>query len=38
MIAVANIDRIRTFKRALTRRPLRHARERRVVVNGLSRS
>lgn len=38
MVAVPNIDRIRAFKRALTRRPLRHARERRVVVSGLSRS
>jgi hypothetical protein len=38
MVAVPNIDRIRAFKRALTRRPLRHARERRLVVNGLSSS
>ena len=38
MVAVPNLDRIRAFKRALTRRPLRHVRERRLVVNGLSRS
>jgi hypothetical protein len=36
MVAVPNIDRIRAFKRALTRRPFRHAREQRLVVNGLS--
>ena len=38
MVAAPNIDRIRAFKRSLTRRPLRHTRERRLVVNGLSRS
>ncbi|MFZ2035062.1 MAG: hypothetical protein WAW53_15025 [Candidatus Dormiibacterota bacterium] len=36
MVAVPNIDRIRAFKRALTRRPFRHTRERRLVVNRLS--
>ena len=38
MVAVPNIDRIRAFKRALTRRPFRHTREQRLVVNRLSRS
>ena len=38
MVAVPNIDRIRAFKRALTRRPFRHAREQRLVVNRLSSS
>lgn len=36
MVAVPNLDRIRAFKRAFTRRPFRHARERRLVVNALS--
>jgi hypothetical protein len=38
MVAIPNLDRIRAFKRALTRRPLRHAREQRLVVNRISRS
>jgi hypothetical protein len=38
MAAVPNIDRIRAFKRAITRRPFRHAREQRLVVGRLSRS
>ena len=38
MVAVPNIDRIRAFKRALTRRSLRHAREQHLVVGRLSRS
>ena len=36
MVAVPNLDRIRAFKRAFTRRPFRHERERRLVANGLS--
>jgi hypothetical protein len=36
MVAVPNLDRIRAFKRALTRRPFRHAPEQRLVVNGFS--
>ena len=38
MVAVPNVDRIRAFKRAFTRRSFRHPREQRLVVNGLSRS
>ncbi len=38
MVAVPNIDRIRAFKRALTRRPFRQAPEQRLVVNRLSSS
>lgn len=34
MIAVPNIDRIRAFRRALTRRPQRHAREPRLAPNS----
>jgi hypothetical protein len=33
MIAVPNMDRIRAFRRALTRRPVRHAREQRLAAN-----
>jgi hypothetical protein len=36
MIAVPNMDRIRAFRRALTRRPVRHAREQRLAANGRS--
>jgi hypothetical protein len=39
MIAVPNLDRIRTLRRGLTRRPVRRAvHEQRLVVGGLSRS
>ena len=33
MIAVPNMDRIRAFRRALTRRPVRRAREERLAAN-----
>jgi hypothetical protein len=38
MIAVPNLDRIRTFRRVLTRRPARHLREQRLSAGGLIRS
>jgi hypothetical protein len=38
MIAVPNLERIRTFRRFLTRRTVRRAHEQRLVVGGLSRS
>lgn len=38
MVARPNIDRIRAFRRLLTRRPVLHAREQRLVADGLSRS
>lgn len=34
MIAVPNMDRIRAFRRALTWRPVRHAREQRLAANA----
>jgi hypothetical protein len=34
MIAVPNMDRIRAFRRALTRRPVRRAREQRLAANA----
>ena len=38
MIAVPNLDRIRTFRRLLARRPGRRVREQRLIAGGLSRS
>jgi hypothetical protein len=38
MIAVPNLDRIRTFRRVLTRRAVRPAHEQRLVVGGLNTS
>jgi hypothetical protein len=38
MVALPNIDRIRAFRRQLTRRPVLHTREQRLVADGLSRS
>jgi|HubBroStandDraft_4_1064222.scaffolds.fasta_scaffold501514_1 hypothetical protein len=38
MLAVPNIDRVRTFWRLVTRRPARRDRERRLVAGGLSTS
>ena len=38
MIAVPNLDRIRRFRRVLTRRIVRPAHEQSLVVGGLSRS
>jgi hypothetical protein len=38
MIAVPNLDRIRAFRRVLTRRAVRRAHEQRLVVGGPSRS
>lgn len=34
MIAVPNMDRIRAFRRALTWRPVRHARAQRLAANA----
>jgi hypothetical protein len=38
MIAVPNLDRIRRFRRVLTRRAVRSAHEQRLVVGGLNTS
>lgn len=38
MLAVPNADRLRTFRRLLTRRPSRRGREQRLVAGGLNRS
>ena len=38
MLAVPNVDRLRAFRRLLTRRPVRHGREQRLVAGGLNRS
>lgn len=38
MIAVPNLDRIRAFRRVLTRRAVRPAHEQRLVVGGLNTS
>jgi hypothetical protein len=38
MLVVPNIDRIRAFRRAISRRPVRQVWERRRVADGLSRS
>jgi hypothetical protein len=38
MIAVPNLDRIRTYRRVLTRQQMRHVRERRLIAGGLIRS
>jgi hypothetical protein len=38
MIAVPNLERMRTFRRYLTRRTVPRAHEQRLVVGGLSRS
>lgn len=36
MVVVPNIDRIRTFRRVLTRRPARRAQERRLSMAGFN--
>jgi hypothetical protein len=38
MVAVPNADRLRAFRRLLTRRSVRRGREQRLVAGGLSRS
>ncbi|MFZ0918600.1 MAG: hypothetical protein WAN83_00775 [Candidatus Dormiibacterota bacterium] len=38
MLAVPNADRLRAFRRLLTRRPARRGREQRLVAGGLNRS
>jgi hypothetical protein len=38
MLAVPNADRLRAFRRLLTRRPVRRGREQRLVAGGLNRS
>jgi hypothetical protein len=38
MLAVPNADRLRAFRRLLTRRSVRRGREQRLVAGGLSRS
>ena len=38
MFAVPNLDRLRTFRRLLARRPVRREREQRLAASGLSRS
>lgn len=38
MLAVPNADRLRAFRRLLTRRSMRRGREQRLVAGGLSRS
>lgn len=38
MLAVPNADRLRAFRRLLTRRPVRRGREQPLVPGGLNRS
>ncbi len=38
MLAVPNVDRLRTFLRLLTRHSVRRGREQRLVAGGLNRS
>ena len=38
MLAVPNADRLRAFRRLLTRRPVRRGREQPLVAGGLNRS